>query len=102
MLDVAVSDATCAITARLTDTLNCGPVDLAPGESLTAHVTSGTTVDSRGTYDNTATTTTNDYTDEASDSTEVLCSDLTITKEVRTPLAQWLRVAPYGFDIDGH
>ncbi len=76
------SDATCAITGTPpTETLNCGPVDLATGEPSTAHVTSGTTVDSCGTYDNTATfTTTNDGIDEASDSTEVLCSDVTITK----------------------
>ncbi len=54
VLDVAGSDATCAITGTPpTETLNCGPVDLATGESLTAHVTSGTTVDSCGTYDNT-------------------------------------------------
>ncbi len=73
----------CAITGTPpTETLNRGPVDLATGESSTAHVTSGTTVDSCGTYDNTATfTTTNDGTDEASDSTEVLCSTTTKTAD---------------------
>jgi uncharacterized repeat protein (TIGR01451 family)/fimbrial isopeptide formation D2 family protein len=58
------------------------PTTLAAGASTSVHVVSDTTADSCGVYDNTATITTgNDGSDEASDTTEVLCAEIAIDKE---------------------
>ena len=61
--------------------LEFGPASLAAGASRSVHIVSDTTAASCGEYDNTAeVTTTNDGSDEASDSTEVLCAEIDIDK----------------------
>jgi uncharacterized repeat protein (TIGR01451 family) len=75
--------ANCSITGTpTTQTLTCSAVALAPGESETVHVVSGTAFESCATYDNTATLTlTNGVVpDPASASTEVQCASLVLTK----------------------
>jgi uncharacterized repeat protein (TIGR01451 family) len=81
-IDSNTPASSCSITgAAPTQTLTCGPATVASGGSITVHVTSHTTGDSCGTYDNTASfTTTNDGTGNDSASTTVNCPDLTITK----------------------
>src|SRR5437588_355129 len=69
--------ATCNIASN---TLTCTKSVLASGASFTVHVTSHTTKDSCGTYDNTATVTAshNDGSPQDSASTEVLCASIAI------------------------
>jgi uncharacterized repeat protein (TIGR01451 family) len=80
----------CSITgAAPTQTLSCGPATVASGGSITVHVTSHTTGDSCGTYDNTASfTTTNDGTGNASASTTVDCPDVFVTKTADESLVE--------------
>ena len=62
------------------------PTTLAGGASAWVHVVSGTTSASCGTYDNTASvTTTNDGSDEASATTEVLCAEIDVEKDADAP-----------------
>jgi uncharacterized repeat protein (TIGR01451 family)/fimbrial isopeptide formation D2 family protein len=62
-------------------TLAGQPITLAAGASLTVHVTATTNAGQCATYNNTASvTTTNDSQDSASASTRVLCPSLTISK----------------------
>jgi uncharacterized repeat protein (TIGR01451 family)/fimbrial isopeptide formation D2 family protein len=62
-------------------TLAGQPISLAAGAHLTVHVTAATSSTSCATYDNTASvSTTNDGSDEASASTDVLCPELVATK----------------------
>jgi uncharacterized repeat protein (TIGR01451 family)/fimbrial isopeptide formation D2 family protein len=64
------------------ESLAFAPTTLAGGASAWVHVVSSTTADSCGVYDNTASvTTSNDGSDEASASTEVLCADIDVAKE---------------------
>jgi uncharacterized repeat protein (TIGR01451 family) len=64
-----------------TEVLNCGPVTLAPGASLSVHVQSSTTAASCGIYNNTATfTSTNAGTGSASASLTVNCAAIRILK----------------------
>jgi uncharacterized repeat protein (TIGR01451 family) len=64
------------------ESLVFSPTSLAAGASATVHVVSNTTKLSCGEYDNTASvTTTNDGSDEASASTEVLCAEIDVDKE---------------------
>jgi len=64
------------------ESLVFAPTTLAAGASAWVHIVSGTTADSCGTYDNTASVTTgNDGSDEASASTEVLCADIDVEKD---------------------
>jgi uncharacterized repeat protein (TIGR01451 family) len=57
------------------------PISLAAGGSLTVHIDAATTADNCATYDNTASvSTTNDGSDEASASEQVLCPNLSISK----------------------
>jgi uncharacterized repeat protein (TIGR01451 family)/fimbrial isopeptide formation D2 family protein len=68
------------------ESLDFAPTTLAGGASAWVHVVSGTTADSCGTYDNTASvTTTNDGEDEASASTEVLCAEIDVEKTADAP-----------------
>ncbi|TMK83105.1 MAG: DUF11 domain-containing protein [Actinobacteria bacterium] len=71
--------ATCNIASN---TLTCTKSVLASGASFTVHVTSHTTKDSCGTYDNTATVSAshNDGSPQDSASTEVLCASIAIDK----------------------
>lgn len=71
--------ATCNISSS---NLTCTKSVLASGASFTVHVTSHTTADSCGTYDNTATVTAshNDGSPQDSASTEVLCASIAIEK----------------------
>jgi uncharacterized repeat protein (TIGR01451 family) len=91
----------CSITGAVPNqTLVCTGVDLAPGESYSVHVVSGTQFDSCATYDNTATLTltngapalltavelaADDSPLEASASTSVQCPALTLTKTADAP-----------------
>jgi len=64
------------------ESLAFGPTSLAAGASATVHIVSNTTKDSCGEYDNDASvTTTNDGSDEASASTDVLCAEIDVEKE---------------------
>ena len=75
--------AGCSVTGTApAQTLVCAAVDLAPGESETVHVVSGTAFASCGTYDNTATLTLANGVapDPASASSDVQCSSLTVVK----------------------
>jgi uncharacterized repeat protein (TIGR01451 family) len=76
--------AGCAIQgAAPTQVLACSAVDLGPGELETVHVVSGTDFTSCATYHNTATATISNGTGDplsASDSVDVLCAALTLTK----------------------
>jgi uncharacterized repeat protein (TIGR01451 family) len=66
--------------------LTFAPTTLAAGASAWVHIVSGTTGDSCGVYDNTASVTTgNDGEDEASASTEVLCAAIDVAKEADAP-----------------
>jgi uncharacterized repeat protein (TIGR01451 family)/fimbrial isopeptide formation D2 family protein len=73
-IDDGASDDGWSITGSAPDqTLTFGPATLGAGESSTVHVVSDTTDDSCGTYINIASvSTSNDGTDEAGDSTEVV------------------------------
>jgi uncharacterized repeat protein (TIGR01451 family)/fimbrial isopeptide formation D2 family protein len=68
------------------DVLSFGGEDgatLAASASVTVHITARTSFEACATYDNTATvTTTNDGSDEASDSVEVICPDIDVDKSV--------------------
>ena len=69
-----------------TESLVFAPNTLAAGASAWVHVVSDTTADSCGEYDNTAeVTTTNDGSDEASATTEVLCAEIDVDKEADAP-----------------
>jgi uncharacterized repeat protein (TIGR01451 family) len=89
-IDSNTPASSCSITgAAPTQTLSCGPATVASGGSITVHVTSHTTGDSCGTYDNTASfTTTNDGTGNASASTTVDCPDVFVTKTADAPLVE--------------
>ena len=89
-IDSNTPASSCTITgAAPTQTLSCGPATVASGGSITVHVTSHTTGDSCGTYDNTASfTTTNDGTGNASASTTVDCPDVFVTKTADAPLVE--------------
>src|SRR5438045_3777078 len=76
---------TCAIAGG---TLSCGPSDLAGGASYTVHVSSPTTAATAGSspVDNTANvTTTNDGSDTASASVEVLGAAIDVAKSADNP-----------------
>ncbi len=79
---------TCQISGNPpTETLSCAFGDLAAGSSASVHVQSGTTADSCGLYENTATADgENSDPVQASASTSVLCPDLAITKTTSTPV----------------
>jgi uncharacterized repeat protein (TIGR01451 family) len=69
---------TCSITAGVL-TCDLGAIDAGASESV--HISSPTTAASCGTVDNTASvTTSNDGSDTADDSLEVLCGDIELTK----------------------
>jgi uncharacterized repeat protein (TIGR01451 family) len=89
-IDSNTPASSCSITgAAPTQTLSCGPATVASGGSITVHVTSHTTGDSCGTYDNTASfRTTNDGTGNASASTTVDCPDVFVTKTADAPLVE--------------
>jgi uncharacterized repeat protein (TIGR01451 family) len=89
-IDSNTPASSCSITGTApTQTLSCGPATVASGGSITVHVTSHTTGDSCGTYDNTASfTTTNDGTGNATASTTVDCPDLFVTKTADAPLVE--------------
>ncbi len=89
-IDSNTPASSCSITGTApTQTLSCGPATVASGGSITVHVTSHTTGDSCGTYDNTASfTTTNDGTGNASASTTVDCPDVFVTKTADAPLVE--------------
>ena len=76
----------CAIAAG---TLTCTDASMAPGDSFTVHISGVTDAADCGTVDNTATvTTTNDGSDEASASVDVLCPDVQVVKDApNTPIA---------------
>ena len=64
------------------ESLEFGPTSLAAGASATVHIVSSTTKLSCGDYDNKAdVSTTNDGSDSASDTTEVLCAEIDVAKE---------------------
>ena len=64
------------------ESLEFGPASLAPGESVSIHIVSGTSKLSCGEYKNTAeVSTTNDGSDKSSDTTEVLCAEIDVAKE---------------------
>jgi uncharacterized repeat protein (TIGR01451 family) len=81
-IDPAVAPAGCSISGAVgAQTLHCTAVDLAPGDSETVHVISGTDTSSCQAYPNTATlTATNSPQLQATDTTTVLCADVAITK----------------------
>jgi uncharacterized repeat protein (TIGR01451 family) len=81
-LDAANSDPGWSVTGSAPDQhLVFSPTSLAGKSSTSAHVVSGTTASSCGSYDNTASvTTTSDGSDEASDSVFVECPGLAIDK----------------------
>ena len=78
--------------------LGFGPVDLAPGDSSSVHISSDTTEDSCKLYDNTASVEwTNKGTGDAKASVEVLCPDITVVKTaVKSPVNAG---DPIAFDI---
>ena len=66
--------------------MHCDQDDLAPGASVSVHVTSSTDGTDCGTLDNTAfTTSTNDGSDQASDSITVNCAAIGIEKTADRP-----------------
>ena len=82
-IDSQSPSGSCSISGSPpSETLGCGPLTLAAGGgTLTVHVTSHTTGESCGTYNNTATfTSTNAGTGSASDSVTVLCPDVRVVK----------------------
>jgi uncharacterized repeat protein (TIGR01451 family) len=82
-IDAANSDAGWSISGSpQSESLVFSPTSLAAGASATVHIVSNTTKLSCGEYDNTASvTTTNDGSDEAKASTEVLCAEIDVEKE---------------------
>ena len=74
--------ASCVINgAPPTETLACGPIDLAPGASFSVHVTSATTGASCKAYPNTATADATNSPPATAQATEtVQCSDVSVTK----------------------
>lgn len=77
-IDGGSAAGTCSISSG---TLTCAPGTVGAGQSLSVHITSGTTAGSCGTIDNTArVTTTNDGTDAAFATTTVECASLRVTK----------------------
>jgi uncharacterized repeat protein (TIGR01451 family) len=72
----------CSITGSApSQTLTCSFGDMAPGASITVHVSSGTTAASAGTYNNTATASATNHPDvDDSDDIVVLAPNLEITK----------------------
>ncbi len=81
-IDSNTPASSCSITGTApTQTLSCGPATVASGGSITVHVTSHTTGDSCGTYDNTASfTSTNGGAGSDTATITVNCPDVTITK----------------------
>jgi uncharacterized repeat protein (TIGR01451 family) len=82
-IDPAVAPANCSINGAVgNQTLNCTAVDLAPGQSEAVHIISGTDKSSCQAYPNVATltATANHPQLQATDTTTVLCSAVTILK----------------------
>jgi uncharacterized repeat protein (TIGR01451 family) len=94
----STSSANCTVSIGSPQQLHCGPVSLAAGSFITAHVTSPTTGNSCGTYDNTASfTSTNNGSGSDSDSTTVNCPNLTLTKTADA--ASVSAGSPIGFTV---
>lgn len=73
----------CTVNTTAPQTLSCTIASLAPGESYSVHVTSGTTASSCKAYNNTATASAANQTGpdvQASDSTTVQCPDVSVLK----------------------
>ncbi|MEA2606158.1 MAG: hypothetical protein QOI00_915, partial [Chloroflexota bacterium] len=91
-----VSGVTCGIAAG---SLTCDDASMAAGDSFTVHVSGVTDANDCGTVNNTASvTTTNDGSDEASASVDVLCAQIAITK-VANPAGPVNAGDTIGFDI---
>lgn len=83
-LQSSTAGAGCSLSAG--DLLTCGPVDMDPQESFSAHVVAGTTEADCALYENTASAdATNDAPVSASDDTLVKCPGLNITKDADDP-----------------
>ena len=77
----------CSIVGSPSDEdLNCDLGDLAPGEGVRVELSSDTTADSCGEYSNTAKAEASNHDKiQSTDSTEVLCPDLEVSKSTTTP-----------------
>ena len=91
-----ITGVSCAIAAG---TLTCDDASMAAGDSFTVHISGTTDANDCGTVTNTASvSTTNDGSDEASASVDVLCAQIAITKTAN-PAGPVSAGDTVGFDI---